>query len=428
LAAQDWIRIEPRKGAVVSTNLPVIKPRTFQGPEQNPGYVEDAAFTFEPVIPALDRKKLSGKSAPIVINDGFTDIRLAPLEAILREYYHVFKEPEILSGGTRDFTGSLSLKEATRDFLNDTRGLNIAADHILITRGAQMAIFLAASLLIKPGDKVIVSSPNYLVADALFSNLGAGLLRVPVDEAGMDIGRVEQLLASHQVKLLYITPHHHHPTTVTLSASRRAHLLRLINKYNLPVIEDDYDYDFQYESNPILPLASSNHHGNVIYVGSFTKVLAPSFRVGYMVAPLNFIGEAAKLKSLIDFSGDPLMEEVISRLIVNGEIGRHIKKLNKVYAKRCDQLCTLLRARLSHALSFIKPTGGMAVWVRFSDSFPLEEIIPKLGASGLIFRSSLYPDFEHRKGNAIRIGFASLNEQEITKAITLLEASLGEKK
>jgi GntR family transcriptional regulator/MocR family aminotransferase len=349
------------------------------------------------------------------------------MEAIMREYHHVFKEHGTEGiGRPKDSSGTRGLKEATKNFLNHTRGLNCSTENILITRGAQMAIYLAAYLTLKPGDKVIVSAPNYLAADAVFTTFGAELLRVPVDAEGLIIEQMEPLLKTQGVKLLYITPHHHHPTTVTLSASRRAHLLQLINEYRLPVIEDDYDYDFHYGSNPILPLASSNHHGNVIYIGSYTKLLAPSFRVGYMVASPNFVREATKLKWLIDFGGDPLMEEVITRLIVTGEIDRHIKRLNKIYAKRCDWMCTLLQSRLSHALSFTKPRGGMALWVTFNDRYPLAEIVPKLALSGLIFRSRLFPDFEHQQGNSIRIGFASLDEEEITRAVHLLETHLNQ--
>jgi len=130
--------------------------------------------------------------------------------------------------------------------------------------------------------------------------------------------------------LLYVIPHHHHPTTVTLSADRRMKLLDIIRNHKLPVIEDDYDYDFHYNRTPILPLASADHNGYVLYIGSITKSFASSVRIGYLLAGSEFIWQAARLREMIDIRGDVLMEEAMAILFKNGDMQKHLKNAVKI--------------------------------------------------------------------------------------------------
>jgi GntR family transcriptional regulator/MocR family aminotransferase len=200
-------------------------------------------------------------------------------------------------------------------------------------------------MILKDGSAVVVGEPNYFMANMIFQQCGAKLVNVAVDDSGIDVDAIEKICKRKKPDMLYIIPHHHHPTTVTLSADRRMKLLQLIRAYKLPVIEDDYDYDFHYSSSPILPLASADHGGNVIYIGSLTKTLAPSIRVGYMVAPENFINETAQLRRLIDIRGDNLLEEALAVLFNNGTMQRHLKKSVKLYHQRRDILCKSVKKR-----------------------------------------------------------------------------------
>jgi GntR family transcriptional regulator/MocR family aminotransferase len=417
LATQNWIETLPRKGIRVVTDLPVTKPRSFKPDEQKQPHQSPAKFLFKDGIMAMPPNPAEYRSM-IVVNDGFPDPDLAPLELMMREYRKQLQSVHLKRlMALRDFGGTPHLKEATATFLNNSRGLNIGTDHILMTRGGQMAIYVAASLILKPGDKVLVSDPGYFIADAVFTQMGAQLVRIPVDADGMDVDAIAHALKKTKIRMMYIIPHHHHPTTVTMSSARRIRLLQLIRQYQLPVIEDDYDYDFHYRNSPVLPLASADHDGNVIYIGSFTKLLAPSFRIGYMIAPANFIEQAINLKRLIDLRGDTLMEESLATLIANGDLGRHIKRSNKIYSQRCDLVCDLLSRQLSHALSFQKPQGGMAVWLKFKEGYPLPAIISKAAAAGLSLLGAAY----HGDHNGIRFGFASLKEKEIQQAADILE-------
>lgn len=421
LIAQDWIETLPRKGIRVTLNLPEIKPKSFQSGGQHQSYAGIAKFPFRNDITGLGQSATPLKRSTLVVDDGFPDTSLAPFEGMFREYRKMLQGTQMkklmLQKGAG---GSPALKDAAHTFLNGSRGLNISPENMLITRGAQMAIYIAASLIIKPGDNVLVSDPSYFIADAVFKQLGANLIRISVDGDGMDIDAIAEVLKKTKISLLYIIPHHHHPTTVTLSAARRTRLLQLIRQYQLPVIEDDYDYDFHYQNSPVLPLASSDHDGNVLYIGSFTKMLAPSFRIGYLIAPSNFIAQATNMKRLIDLRGDTIMEEALAAIISSGDLDRHIKRSNKIYSERCDLISDLFKDQLSHIATFNKPQGGLALWLRFKEKYPLSTLMVKAENAGLLLSGSSYPLSETCTLNGLRFGFASLNEQEMQRAAGIL--------
>lgn len=422
LLAQDWIQSIPRKGFMVSSNLPVIKPKSYLNGGTLHAYTNSAKFTFDTDIEGTNFNTPNTPPSTIIVNDGFPDISLTPFEMILKNYRHLIAQntfKRLL--GEKDFGGTPAIKHSMCSFLNETRGLNITSDNITITRGAQMAIYIAASLLIKPGDKVIVSDPSYGMANAVFKRLGAELISVPVDKEGLDTDIIEEILKKTKVRLLYIIPHHHHPTTVTMSSSRRLRLLELIKEHRLPVIEDDYDYDFHYHNSPFLPLASADHDGYVMYIGSFTKILASSFRLGYIVAAPNFIRETVKLKRLMDLRGDSLMEEAISMMINEGELSRHIKRSNKLYNIRCNDISMLIEEELNHAIDFTKPQGGMALWLKFKAQYPLADILPKAINAGLHINGSAYYHGEDIKHNALRFGFVALNKKDMVTAVEILK-------
>ncbi|ASZ13024.1 PLP-dependent aminotransferase family protein [Chitinophaga pendula] len=425
LIAQGWLQSLPRKGFQVVPELPLTKPRSFQ-PKNN--------YAHDPLTPDTRFQEAMKTTIPthrqyndqsVIVNDGFPDVRMAPFSYFMKVYYKLLADPGLnLLEQQPDLGGLESLKHNAAQFLNQTRGLNITADHLLIARGAQMAIYIAAALLLQPGDAVITTDPNYFMADEMFRKRGASIHRVPVDNNGMDVDQLEQLLTTATFKLLYVIPHHHHPTTVTMSAARRQKLLALIKQYQLWVIEDDYDYDFHYQHSPILPLASTGHEGRIVYIGSFTKLLAPSLRIGYLVAGKEFIKQAVIYKKLVDLRGDTLMEAALSDMIHDGELARHIKRTQKIYAARLDLAIHLVQELLSDAVSCTRPQGGMALWLSFKKEYPLEQIFRYTAAHGVYLQGSAYHSGNNSHHNGFRFGFASLNEQELRKALLTIKQAI----
>lgn len=425
LEIQGWIEPVSRKGFRVLLDLPIVKPRSFKPKNHfllSNATVEEVFSNAEPLL-LSERETYTNRS--IVVDDGFPDIKLSPFEEFFSQYRTILRENLVRDVMLQNNDGGqLHLRESTSGFLNDTRGLNIMYEHLMITRGAQMAIFIAAALLIKPGDKVIVTEPNYFMADQIFKQRGAELCRIPVDGEGMDVNILESYLKKDKFKLLYIIPHHHHPTTVTMSTSRRIALLNLVKQYDLWVIEDDYDYDFHYRNSPILPLASADHNGKVIYIGSYTKLLGASFRIGYMVAGKQFIRQAMSYRKLMDIRGDFMMEEGLARLIDNGEIGRHIKRSKRIYAERFEIASNLIEKELGHAVDFTRPQGGMAIWLRFKKQYPLAGILNKVKKHELYLKGSAYYKNHKTDLNSIRFGFASLDVNDLKTTVGILQRTL----
>ncbi|WP_264538151.1 PLP-dependent aminotransferase family protein [Flavobacterium sp. N1736] len=420
LVSENWIDNLPRKSYTVSPNLPMVRPRSYNSKRISP-FSESGNFDFEHYEPVMPLS-LSLNNCRIEINDGFPDISLLPVQTIAKEFKKALESSASskrsavnLDGGSANFKISLC------SFLNKTRGIDMGVENLFTTRGAQMAIYIAASLIIKPGDKVVVSEPTYFIAETLFEKLGAELIRIPMDADGMRTEELENILKKNVIKLLYIIPHHHHPTTVTMSMERRNHLMQLIDAYNFAVIEDDYDYDFQFKYDPYLPLASGNHRGNIIYIGSLTKVLGSPFRLGYMIAASDFLQAAARMRTLIDLRGDFIMEETISGMIANGDLARHIQKTNKLYSQRCDFLSDQVRTELGDMVDFTKPTGGMALWLKFKPEYDLSKIIKKANLKGLSIKGSAYCNGKDAHFNAFRFGFASLNELELAEAVSIIK-------
>ncbi|WP_281986191.1 PLP-dependent aminotransferase family protein [Aquimarina aggregata] len=419
LIAQGWVETLPAKGTYIKSSLPVIKQQSFGKNSLQTNSKTKSNFSFIH-RPHLIRKEQKIDSLELRIDDGVPDNRLAPIEEIAKTYRNITKRAyytKLL--GYDSIYGNLELRKTLVNYLNETRGLNISLNNILITRGTQMGMYLAGQLLLNDTtNRIIVGTTNYMTSDNTFTEAGGIIERVPVDENGLDTNVIENICERKKIKAIYVTSHHHHPTTVTLSAKRRMHLLQLAKKYNFAIIEDDYDYDFHYSNSPILPLASNDNYGNVIYIGGFTKIIAPAMRIGYMIAPKDFIDEAARLRRIIDRQGDMILEQTMARMIISGDIQRHSKKALKIYKTRRDLFCALLKEKLGNYFDFQIPKGGMAVWVLLNKKYNWNTVISKAQLLNLEFNAEWKRyDNDNSGHNGIRFGFASLNEEEIHEVI-----------
>ncbi len=222
--------------------------------------------------------------------------------------------------------------------------------------------------------------------------------------------------------MLYLTPHHHYPTTVTLSAARRVELLQLASAYGFIILEDDYDYDFHYNGNSVLPLASADTNGMVVYIGSFCKSLAPGFRAGYLIAPENLIREMAKFRSLVDRQGDMLMEQALAELLEEKEIQRHLKKAVKIYQERRDVFTGLLQKHLGDELSFVSPPGGLSVWINWNPRLNLMRISKNCLKRNLYLPQELL--YQTDNFTAMRLGFGNLTVDELEEAVNILSSAV----
>ena len=427
LLLQGWVESFPKKGTFVNANLPELQQQEF---------LNKIDFKSEPIIgfqfyknKFISKKTTAQFDDVIYLNDGISDARLTPTEDLARIYRRICGRKRIYKEMTYGSPfGNLKLRETLVAYLNKTRGLNINLENILITRGSQMGIYLSSKLLLKEGDYIIVGDTNYSSADTAFLVQKANLLRISVDENGLVTDEIESLCKEKSINAVYVTSHHHHPTTVTLSAERRIHLLNLAKKYNFAIIEDDYDYDFNYNHSPILPLSSHDTNGNVVYIGSVCKTVAPVFRIGYLIAPKEFVVEAANQRRFIDRQGDALLELTFEEFIKSGDLDRHIKKVMRVYQYRRDLFCSLLNEKFHDIFSFNIPLGGMAVWVKLNRMYSWASFSKSARKYKLEIGEWERYDIANRNHNCIRIGFATYNEEEIHELISRFESTIVELK
>ncbi|WP_343624147.1 PLP-dependent aminotransferase family protein [Flavobacterium lindanitolerans] len=415
LHAQDWIIVIPRKQVTVSQQIPVLKAKNWSQKKNSSSYQNAFSLPFHKAEEKTSDKKIL--TAPeILIDDGYPDIRLSPIEDLLKIYRsYTTRKYAVKNAIVGTTQGTLKLRNELVNYLSKTRGLNITADNLLITHGAQMSIYLASQLLLDKDATIITGNPDYPIANKTFARTKATLIEVAVDENGLDMAAVEKICKKEKITAVYVIPHHHYPTTVTLSVQRRMKLLELSHQYSFAIIEDDYDYDYHYASSPFLPIASGSHNGNIIYIGSFSKILGPSIRIGFMIAPKNFIEQCTMLREEIDFGGDGYMQNALAELIKNGDLSRCLKKTKKSYHQRRDYLDALLKKHLGDSVSYSLPDGGMAIWIKINPTFSVNKLesVPQLHIKRI-----------HTQENAFRFGFASMNEPELEEAVLCLKAVL----
>ena len=287
-----------------------------------------------------------------------------------------------------------------------------------------MSLYIVSQLLIKQNDIVLVGRLSNYASNMIFQQSGASIRTIPVDSEGLDVEYIKAHFIKGSIRCVYVSAHRDYPTTVRLSEKRRLALLELAKTYEFAIIEDDYDYDFQYEEVPMVPMASTDTKGVVIYLGKIGQSLFPSFQTGFVVAPENLILEAKNYLQLLDKQGDLIQEQILSELISEGEIYRLMKKNIVVYKKRRDCLCKLLTEHFSEIAQWEIPSGGLALWLEFKPKIPLVKLAEEAEKNDLFIpKTILYQD---RKTCAIRFGFGHLNEIEIVAVIKKLKSAYGQ--
>lgn len=405
LTMQGWLVAERSRGTFVARDLPdfgKIGPRRSRPEERRD----------EPPPPTM-----------LHLSDGAPDSRLAPRVELARAFRRALDGPAFLTSAQDDPRGSPMLRRALASYLVAERGLAASPEDVLVTRGSQMALFLAVNALLGKGDAVAVETPGYPLAWSAFRAGGVEIVGVPVDASGLDVEYLADLAARKPaLKAVYLTPHHQYPTTVTLGAARRLKLLEIARRHRLILIEDDYDHEYRFDGRPVLPIAArATPDDAIVYVGSLSKLLAPGVRVGYAVAGPALLGRMAERREAIDRQGDLPLEQALAEMIEDGTLRRHARKARRVYQARRDHFGAALARTFGDAVSFSLPAGGLAVWLRLAGGVSAREWAGNAAALGLSVmpgaRFSLDPA---SAPEAFRLGFATLDEAELTRAMRLL--------
>jgi GntR family transcriptional regulator/MocR family aminotransferase len=420
LSIQGWGVTEAKRGTFVSRTLPLVSPPAEISPApQSVTSIQTSMITLR--RPAPDAPILRTDDELLTFDDGSPDTRIVPTAELGRAYRRSLAAAARINRlGYGDPRGLARLRQALSAMLNLDRGLSSTPDNICTVRGSQMGIYLAARALAAPGDAVALEALSYPPAREAFRAAGAEVLTVGLDDQGLDLAALEALCRRRRIRAVYVTPHHQFPTTVLMRPDRRMRLLLLAEQFDFAVVEDDYDHEFHFTHQPMLPLASADRLGRVIYIGSMSKILTPSVRLGYVAAAKPVIDRLALEAALIDRQGDPATEAAIAEMIEAGEIKRHTRRALRVYGERRQAFAGLLREKLAGRAEFKLPDGGLAVWVNFAEGVDPDE----LAAAALARRLRFYPGaafaIDGRPVNGARLGYARLNEAELGQAVDRL--------
>jgi GntR family transcriptional regulator/MocR family aminotransferase len=427
LVAQGWAVARPRGGTAIAATSPEVEPRRFstrvaprRGLPASPGFPLTSwpAEIFSPHDPS--------KPGPGTLNlTAIPDVRLVPRTLLGRALRRVVRSPGTsVLGYADDRRGHAGLREAVARMVSSARGLAATGDDVFITNGSQMALDLLGRVLLAPGDGVAVEGLGYRPAWGALQRAGGRLHPIPVDVEGMRVAALARLAQRGGLRAVYVTPHHQYPTTAVLSPRRRLALLELARAHRLAVIEDDYDHEFHYQGRPVLPLASADRTGQVVYVGTLSKILAPGLRIGFVVAPAPVIARLVDERALSDDHGPHIIEGAVAELLDDGELQRHARRARRIYQRRRDLFAAALGRHLGGALTFQVPAGGTALWARAAPDIDVDRWAARALAAGVLIRIGANFTFDGQPAPFVRLGFAACDERELEVAARRLARSL----
>jgi 2-aminoadipate transaminase len=314
-------------------------------------------------------------------------------------------------------------------------GIQAKIDNVLITSGSQQALDLIGKLFINFGDRVLVEAPTYLGALQAFSVYGADYLSVPVDGDGLQTERLEDALRLGP-KLMYVLPNFQNPAGVTLSEGRREQLIVLAEKYGIPIIEDDPYGQLRYEGKHIAPLVVLDRQnirrddgfsfGNVIYLSTFSKTLAPGLRLGWIVAPTEVIGKLTQLKQGADLHTSTFTQMVVYEVARGGFLDQHVRQIRKVYRQRRDVMLQALAEFFPFEVTWTQPKGGLFLWISLPPGMDSQSLFRSALAESVAFvpGDSFYASKDRESNRHLRLNFSYCVPAQIREGIRRLSIAV----
>ncbi len=356
---------------------------------------------------------------------GLPDVEEFPHEMWRKAVVRRMRSSSLESMGYGPPEGNRPLREALVDHLRRYRAVDCSPEQVMIVGGSQQALDLTARLLLNPDDRVVVEEPHYLGARQVFLTAGARLIPAPVGPAGLDVTALPK--SANAAKLAYVTPSHHFPTGVVMSLSRRLELLEWAERTGAYILEDDYDSEYRYGGRPIESIQGLDRAGRVIYMGTFSKVMFPALRVGYLVLPEGLIEPFRAAKWLADRQAATLEQEALADFIAEGHFERHLRRSRERNASRRAALLKALSDYLGDRAEVSGANAGVHLLVMFENMGwrDLDALIGRAEKAGVgIYSASRYYLKPPRRAEVL-FGFASLNEKAIRSGIRRLAELIG---
>ncbi len=314
-----------------------------------------------------------------------------------------------------DVGGSVGLRLALARWIARSRGIAASPDRIVATQGATQAIDLLGRALLRPGDLAAVEDPGYPPVATNLESRGIEVAFVPVDRDGLVVDELPT-----GAKLVYVTPSHQYPLGAVLARKRRLALLEWASANDSVIVEDDYDSEFRYGQRPLEPLHRLDQSGRVVYVGTFSKVLSPSLRVGFMVVPRPLVPTLLALRQATDFGPPYLMDGAMTAFIADGHLSRHLRRARRAYAERRALLGVELRRQAPRSVAVLPAQAGLHVTVLASRGADDEEIAARAAERGLLISTLRRTYRSSAPTPGIILGFGALATADVPEAVRLL--------
>jgi GntR family transcriptional regulator/MocR family aminotransferase len=365
---------------------------------------------------STERSAASGAAAPFLSPAPFRpsqpDVRLFPIRLWNRHRARLLRRGSGILNYQSVFSSGLdSLREILADYLRDSRGVHCDWREIVITSGSQQALFLLANLLVKRGDRVYMEDPGYLGARLALLQAGARIVPLPVDDEGLCLPQLD----ARPVSLIYVTPSRQFPMGYCMSLARRLELLQAAVRMRTWIVEDDYDSEFRYISPPLPSLQNLDDRRRVIYVGTFSKVLFPSLRIGYVVLPPELVDGFNKLKHVAEDHGPLIDQATLAAFIESGAFYTHLRRCRRAYAERREAFVAAV-SRNGLPFSFTNADGGMNLAALLPSSWNDRRLSEQFRAKGLdVPPLSRYSMVRRRRG--LLFGFTAFEPRVIARSV-----------
>ncbi len=330
-----------------------------------------------------------------------------------------------LAGGTGDERRGYGPLRATIARILTSEGIPAHPDQVLLTSGSQQALSLVGHLLVRPGDSVVVEDPTYSGAIDLFLSLGADVVGVPMDGGGLSPEAFERAFERRRPKLLYTIPNFHNPTGACLGADRRRTLVELAARHGVPILEDDYVGDLRYDGCDLPALKNFDANGNVIYVRTFSKMLMPGLRTGFVLAQGPVLAHLEAAKRVTDLASSSLIQRTLEAYITVGRYHAQLRKACRVYRRRRDRALAALTATMPPGVRWTPPAGGLFLWLELPDSVNTEELSARAAAEEAVAILPSTRFFVDRRDRPfLRLNFADQCEDRLAEGIARLGRAL----
>lgn len=378
--------------------------------------------------------KLTEKPDIISFAGGLPAPEVFPVEAFQEACTRVLKDfgAQALQYSTTE--GYRPLRETIAEH-TARYGIQVTSENILITSGSQQALDLLGKVFINPGDRILVESPTYLGALQAWNAYGAEYVTVPMDKQGMQTGELEKALRAGP-KFIYVLPNFQNPTGVTLALERRRQLVELADQYGVPIIEDDPYGQLRYEGEHLPPVVvlddqfrnhcSHCYHGNVIYLSTFSKILAPGLRLAWVIAPPEVIRKLVQAKQGADLHTATFNQLVAYEVARDGFLDEHVKLIRKVYRERRDVMLAAMDSYFPAGVDWTQPQGGLFLWAALAESLSAADVLQVAVEQKVAFVPG--EPFHPLGGgqNTLRINFSNATPEMIREGIYRLGRVIAE--